>query len=113
MDFWQILFDIGVLLGVAFVLGALCERLRQSALLGYLLAGMLLGPNALDVVSTSEEVEGLAEVGVCLLLFSLGLEFSWRRLRALGLSAGAASATKLSRRNSRLRQCSLIGWGPL
>jgi CPA2 family monovalent cation:H+ antiporter-2 len=87
MEFWPILFDVGVLLGVAFALGALCERLHQSALLGYLIAGMLLGPNALHVVSTSTEVEGLAKVGVCLLLFSLGLEFSWRRLRGLGVRA--------------------------
>ena len=87
VDFWPVLFDVGTLLGVAFVLGSLCERFRQSALLGYLLAGMLLGPNALNVVSTSTEVEGLAEVGVCLLLFSLGLEFSLRRLRALGWTA--------------------------
>ena len=87
VDFWPVLFDVGTLLGVAFILGSLCERFRQSALLGYLLAGMLLGPNALDVVSTSTEVEGLAEVGVCLLLYSLGLEFSWRRLRALGWTA--------------------------
>ncbi|MCA8959100.1 MAG: cation:proton antiporter [Planctomycetes bacterium] len=84
MEFWPTLFDVGVLLGVAFLLGAVCEQLRQSSLLGYLLAGMLLGPHALDVVSTSEEVQGLAEIGVSTLLFSLGLEFSWRRLRSLG-----------------------------
>ena len=96
MDFWSILFDVGALLGLAFLLGALCERLRQSALLGYLFAGMLLGPNALDVVSTSKEVDGLAEVGVCLLLFSLGLEFSWRRLRALGWTALGGGALQVS-----------------
>ncbi len=95
MDFWAILFDVGTLLGVAFVLGALCERLRQSSLLGYLLAGMLLGPNALDVVSTGNEVDGLAEVGVCLLLFSLGLEFSWRRLRSLGWTALGGGALQV------------------
>ena len=95
MDFWPLLFDIGALLGAAFVLGALCERLRQSALLGYLLAGMLLGPNALDVVSTSKGVEGLAEVGVCLLLFSLGLEFSWPRLRGLGATALGGGALQV------------------
>ncbi len=95
MDLWPILFDVGVLLGVAFVFGALCERLRQSALLGYLLAGMLLGPNALDVISSSKEVDGLAEVGVCLLLFSLGLEFSWRRLRALGSTALGGGALQV------------------
>ena len=95
MQFWPTLFDIGALLGVAFVLGALCERLRQSALLGYLLAGMLLGPNALDLVSTSEELTGLAEVGVCLVLFSLGLEFSWRRLRSFGPTALGAGVLQV------------------
>lgn len=87
MDFWAILFDIGTILAVALALGALCERLRQSALLGYLLAGALLGPNAFDVVSNREEIEGLAEVGASLLLFSIGLEFSWLRLRSTGPAA--------------------------
>ena len=95
MELWPTLFDVCALLGLAFALGALCERLRQSALLGYLLAGMLLGPNALDVISSSKEVDGLAEVGVCLLLFSLGLEFSWRRLRGLGPTALGGGALQV------------------
>jgi len=95
MDFWSVLFDVGVLLAVAFVLGALCERLRQSALLGYLLAGMLLGPNTLNVVESSRAVEGLAEVGVSLLLFSLGLEFSWNRLASLGWRAVGSGALQV------------------
>ncbi|MEM7260544.1 MAG: cation:proton antiporter, partial [Planctomycetota bacterium] len=96
MEFWPAFLGVITLLAVAFALGALCERLRQSALLGYLLAGMLLGPNALDVVSTSEEVHGLAEVGVSLLLFSLGLEFSWRRLRSLGARALGGGVLQVS-----------------
>ena len=66
------------------LLGAIAERLRQSALLGYLLAGTLLGPNLLGWVGTQAEVEVLAELGVALLLFTIGLEFSWRRLRTTG-----------------------------
>ena len=82
---WSILIDLTLLLSAALVAGALCERFRQSAIVGYLLAGMLLGPNALEVISNSEEVEFLAELGVALLLFAIGLEFSLRRLRAMGL----------------------------
>ncbi len=82
---WSILVDLTVLLSAALVAGALCERFRQSAIVGYLLAGMLLGPNVLQVISSSAEVEFLAELGVALLLFAIGLEFSWRRLRAMGL----------------------------
>jgi CPA2 family monovalent cation:H+ antiporter-2 len=75
------------------LLGAIAERLRQSALLGYLVAGILLGPNTLGLIATREEVETLAELGVALLLFTIGLEFSWRRLRrtgAPGLVGGSA-----------------------
>ena len=84
MSIWEILFDILVLLGGRFLLGALCERLKQSAIVGYLLAGVLLGPNALHLVAKGQEVAVLAELGVALLLFAIGLEFSWSRLRSLG-----------------------------
>ena len=84
MDFWTALLDILILLLTALVLGALCERLKQSAILGYLLAGTLLGPNALDWMPNNLAVATIAELGVALLLFTIGLEFSWRRLRNIG-----------------------------
>ncbi|MHC4416897.1 MAG: cation:proton antiporter domain-containing protein, partial [Planctomycetota bacterium] len=65
---WGALFDLLILLGGALLFGALCERLRQNAILGYLLAGMLLGPNALNVISSGQQVRALAELGVALLL---------------------------------------------
>jgi len=93
MDLWSGLFDILILLGTALVFGVLCERLRQSPILGYLAAGTLLGPNALEAVSSAKQVASLAELGVALLLFTIGLEFSWSRLKSLGgaaLGGGAA-----------------------
>lgn len=93
MDLWSGLFDILILLGTALVFGVICERLRQSPILGYLAAGTLLGPNALEAVSSAKEVSYLAELGVALLLFTIGLEFSWSRLKSLGgaaLGGGAA-----------------------
>lgn len=84
MTGWILLVDVLLLLTAAMVLGAICERLRQSAIVGYLLAGMLLGPHALHLVGSRAEMTVLAELGVALLLFSIGLEFSWRRLGALG-----------------------------
>ena len=87
MDLWTGLLDVLVLLGAAMTLGALCARLRQSAILGYLLAGALLGPNALDWMPSHKAVAVLAELGVVLLLFTIGLEFSWGRLRRLGAIA--------------------------
>ena len=79
MEIWGVLSDILILLFAALVLGSLCEKFRQSSILGYLVAGTLLGPNALQVVSSADEVTILAELGVALLLFTIGLEFSWNR----------------------------------
>ena len=87
MDLWSVLFDVLILLLTALVLGVVCERLRQSPILGYLAAGTLLGPNALQYISSASEVSALAELGVALLLFTIGLEFSWHRLRRLGAAA--------------------------
>ncbi len=87
MQAWDLVFDIVLVLGVATILGAGFASLRQSAILGYMLAGTLLGPNVLHMIETEGQVEAIAELGVALLLFSLGLEFSWKRLRGLGTRA--------------------------
>ena len=59
--------------------------LGQSPIVGYLLAGMVLGgPGSLHAVRSQSEIEAIAELGVALLLFSLGLEFSINRLKQLG-----------------------------
>ncbi|MHC4450198.1 MAG: cation:proton antiporter domain-containing protein, partial [Planctomycetota bacterium] len=84
---WTLLLEIVVLLGAALVLGGLFARIGQSPLLGYLLAGMVVGaPGGWDFVQSDKDIDAIAELGVTLLLFSLGLEFSWRRLRGLGTS---------------------------
>ena len=94
MDFWSILSGVLVLLSAAFVAGVVFERLGQSAELGYLLAGLILGPHALGLASGQEAaVANLAELGVALLLFAIGLEFSLRRLwrvSRVGLLGGTA-----------------------
>jgi CPA2 family monovalent cation:H+ antiporter-2 len=73
----------------------LCERLKQSAILGYLAAGTLIGPNAIGLVSDGEHVQHLAELGVALLLFTIGLEFSWPRLKRLGIAALGGGAAQI------------------
>ncbi|MCA9084695.1 MAG: cation:proton antiporter [Planctomycetaceae bacterium] len=85
MDLWTILRDIVVLLGASLLVGGLFARFRQSPIVGYLLAGMLLGgPGSLHAVDSAREIEAISELGVALLLFSLGLEFSISRLKRLG-----------------------------
>lgn len=81
---WDILWDILVLLAMALFLGSVAGRLGQSVIVGYVLAGTLVGPNVLGWISTQAELFNIAELGVALLLFAIGLEFSPRRLKTLG-----------------------------
>ena len=71
---WDILWDILVLLATALALGTLAERLGQSVIVGYLIAGTLVGPNVFGWVGTQAELFSIAELGVALLLFAIGLE---------------------------------------
>jgi len=74
--------DIVLLVVAAFFAGLLMQRLRQPLILGYILVGVILGPHTGGVtVSSVHEIELLAEIGVALLLFALGLEFSLQDLK--------------------------------
>lgn len=85
MELWTILGDIVILLAASLLLGGVASRLGLSPLVGYLLAGMVLGgPGSIGAVKSEEDIEAIAELGVALLLFSLGLEFSLERLKQLG-----------------------------
>jgi CPA2 family monovalent cation:H+ antiporter-2 len=64
----------------AFVLGAIAQRLRVSPIAGYLLAGVLVGPFTPGVVADSSMAAQLAEIGVILLMFGVGLHFSLKDL---------------------------------
>ena len=113
MDLWTALLDILMLLAAAIVLGSLCERFRQSPLLGYLLAGALLGPNALDLLPSHEAVTAIAELGIALLLFTIGLEFSWRRLRDIGpVALGGGTLQVVLTAAMTAGVCLAIGLGP-
>ena len=85
MEIWELLADVVFLLAACLVGGGLASRVGQSPLVGYLLAGMLVGgPGSLGIIAAQDEIEAVAELGVALLLYSLGLEFSIERLLGLG-----------------------------
>ncbi|MEN8198429.1 MAG: cation:proton antiporter [Thermodesulfobacteriota bacterium] len=76
--------DIIIIVIAAFIGAAVAQRLRQPLLLGYILAGVVIGPHTgLVSVSDIHDIELLAEIGVALLLFALGLEFSLKELAAV------------------------------
>ncbi len=83
-----ILKDLAMVLITAAVVAVVFQRLRQPTVLGYLLAGLVIGPNVpAPLFADIESVSALAELGVTLLMFSIGLEFSMRKLLELGRSA--------------------------
>src|SRR5688500_5566402 len=75
--------QIAVFLGATVLAVPLFRRLHLSAILGYLAAGVIIGPSGLGVIDDGEGVMHFAEFGVVLLLFVIGLELQPSRLRAL------------------------------
>jgi len=88
---------IGILvagLGLAFILGTLAHRLKISVLVGYLLAGVVIGPFTPGYVADQNLALQLAEVGVILLMFGVGLHFSIKDLTAVRASSFQAYSSR-------------------
>ena len=86
--------DLSIVLGTAAVTSLISQRLRQPPVLGYILAGILLGPHVPGIVVGGESRElthTLSEMGVILLMFTIGLEFSLRKIVRIGPAAGLAA----------------------
>jgi len=81
---YVILRDLAIIFAVSLLVIWVFYRIKLPALPGFIVAGVVLGPNALGLVSDVHQVESLAEVGVILLLFTIGIEFSLSRLREMG-----------------------------
>src|SRR4051794_41836428 len=75
----------------AWVLGLITQRLRLSPIVGYLLAGVAIGPHTPGFVGNSDLAAQLAELGVILLMFGVGLHFHWRDLLAGRRGAGGGA----------------------
>ena len=89
---------------LAFGLGALANRLRLSPLVGYLLAGVLAGPFTPGFVGDAELAPQLAEIGVILLMFGVGLHFSLRDLMSVKNIAIPGAVGQIA-------MATLLGWG--
>lgn len=75
--------SIALVLGVALAFGLFFERFKQPSILGYILAGVILGPSGFAMITDREGVALLAELGVLMLLFLLGLELSLRSFKSV------------------------------
>ena len=75
-----LLSDIAIIFGLSIAVLFIFHLIRVPAIVGFLLTGILAGPHGLGLVKAVQEVETLAEVGVVLLLFAIGLEFSLKSM---------------------------------
>jgi K+:H+ antiporter len=91
----HILRDLAVIFAGSLLVILLFYRLKLPALPGFIVAGILLGPNALGLVTEPRDVEGLADVGVILLLFTIGIEFSLTRLKEMGRQILASGSSQM------------------
>jgi CPA2 family monovalent cation:H+ antiporter-2 len=93
----NLLLAIGLVLSVAAVTTVLFQRLRQPVVLGYLVAGVLVGPHvAFPLFAEPTVIHSLSELGVILLMFGLGLEFRLSKLVELAPTAGITSLVQAS-----------------
>jgi len=72
--------NVVLILGISLLVGLVCTRLRIPPLVAFILTGIIAGPQVLSLVGSAAEVDILAEIGIVLLLFTIGLEFSFHRL---------------------------------
>lgn len=89
--------DLALIMMVAGVVTIIFHRFKQPVVLGYLLAGLLIGPHTppYGLINDEHTIQVLAELGVVFLMFSLGLEFSLRKLSRVGATALVAAVAEI------------------
>lgn len=80
----NLLQDIVLIFSLAVAVLYVFNRLGISAIVGFLLTGMIAGPHGLALIKSPDQVQTIAELGVILLMFSIGLEFSFKSLIKIG-----------------------------
>jgi CPA2 family monovalent cation:H+ antiporter-2 len=89
--------DLAVVMIVAGLVTVIFHRLKQPVVLGYIVAGVIMGPHTppYSFIKDEETVSTLSEMGIILLMFSLGLEFSLGKLKRVGATAFIAAAMEI------------------
>lgn len=89
--------DLAIVMIVAGLVTILCHRFKQPVVLGYILAGVIVGPHTppFPLIEDDATIQTLSELGVIFLMFSLGLEFSLRKLRQVGSTALIAATLEI------------------
>ena len=104
--------DLAAVLGAALVGGLAAHLIRQPVILGYLVAGVIIGPFGLGLVRDISAVQALAEFGVALLMFTVGVHFSLAELRAVQRVAILGGVFQIGATIlAGIGMGALLGWG--
>jgi CPA2 family monovalent cation:H+ antiporter-2 len=87
--------DILIIFAIALVVGMIFNRIRVPPLVAFILTGVIVGPYGLSIIQGQEQVTNLAEIGIILLLFTIGLEFSFKNLWKIRLIAIVGGALQV------------------
>jgi CPA2 family monovalent cation:H+ antiporter-2 len=91
----ELLTDILIIFSLSVVVLYICHRLNIPTIVGFLISGLLAGPHGLGLIGAVKEVETLAEVGVVLLLFTIGIELSFAKLLKIRKSVLAGGSIQV------------------
>ncbi|MCX6818029.1 MAG: cation:proton antiporter [Candidatus Aenigmarchaeota archaeon] len=91
-----ILFDIGLIIVISAILAYVAKFLRQPILVAYVIAGIIVGPMGMGIITNTDEIALLSELGIVFLLFSVGLEIDFRKLRHVGFASLAGGAIQIA-----------------
>jgi monovalent cation:H+ antiporter-2, CPA2 family len=87
--------DMALVLCVAALATVICQFLRQPLVMGYLIAGIVVGPNTPGIYANLDRVHLVSDLGVTVLVFSIGLDFKFRRLMRLAPTAGLVALIQI------------------
>lgn len=111
MDHGDQLTDITIVVTAALACGLLLGRFRQPAIVGYIVAGVVLGPSVMGFVEDREQINFLAELGVLLLLFSIGMELDISNFRSVIRFSFIATGLQIAIATAVILLCSWpLGW---
>jgi len=79
--------DIIIIFSLSIIVLFVCHQIRIPPIVGFIITGLLIGPHGLAVVKSVDEVEILADIGIIILLFTIGIEFSVKNLLTIKKSA--------------------------
>jgi len=83
----ELIIDLGIIFVIASIFGLIIRQLGLPLIVAYIMAGVLLGDNALKIVTDRQIIENLSTLGIVLMLFIVGLELDWKKARDFARSA--------------------------